>query len=162
MLKNPYPPPSDDDDKECCRFATYIDPGDRALLMSLRAVRGTAQAAVNNLILNICNDLRDIKFTSYRPDADDILAILVERRPFTDDQIRRLRRTTLGVYTEIPSWLQQHRGRTEVREGATSTKTEPTHTSSRPESRVGRDRTEKTSEKKKHSQEGSTKRGGHS
>ncbi len=163
MLKNPYPPPSDldEDDKAASRFQTYIDAGDRALLMSLRAVRGTAQAAVNTLILHLCNDLRDFQLTSYRPDADDILEILCERRPLTDDQITRLRRTSLGVHQQVPTWLQQHQRSTAVRKGATDTKTESTHTKGSTESGVGRDRGKTTGEKTSHTKT-TTDRGGHS
>ncbi len=162
MLKNPYPPPSDldEDDKAASRFQTYIDAGDRALLMSLRAVRGTAQAAVNTLILHLCNDLRDLKLTTYRPDADDILEILCERRPLTDDQITRLRRTSASLHQQIPTWLQQHRRRTGVREGTTDPAVKPAHTKGGVEGGVGRDRGQTTSEKTKHTKGTDDRRGG--
>lgn len=161
MLKNPYPPPSDlnEHDLAACRFQTYIDAGDRALLMSLRAVRGTAQAAVNTLILNLCNDLRELKLISYRPDADDILEILVERRPLTDDQISRLRLTSIGLHQEIPTWLQQHRGRTAVRKGASDPKTKSADPKSEVKSGVGRDRGQTASETKKSTKETHERRG---
>ena len=161
MLKNPYPPPSDlnENDLAACRFQTYIDAGDRALLMSLRAVRGTAQAVVNTLILHLCNDLRDIQLTSYRPDADDILEILCERRPLTDDQITRLRSTSIGVHQQIPSWLQQHRRSTKLREGTTDVQTKSTNPQSSVESGVGRHRGKTTSEKKGHTKEANDGRG---
>lgn len=163
MLKNPYPPPSElnENDLAACRFQTYIDAGDRALLMSLRAVRGTAQAAVNTLILHLCNDLRELNLTSYRPDADDILEILCERRPLTDDQITRLRRTSISVHQQISTGLQHNRRSSGVREGATNTKTKSTHTPGSTESGVGRDRGKASGEKKGHTKETNV-RGGHS
>lgn len=162
MLKNPYPIPTEEDDKQACRFATYIDAGDRALLMSLRAVRGTAQAAVNNLILNLCNDLRDLNLTSYRPDADDILSILVERRPLTDDQLNRLRRTTLGTATTVPPWLQQHRRRTEIRKGTTESETGSSNPQSSVEGGVRRNRTKTAGQTKSQTSKETNVGGGHS
>ena len=73
LLKNPYPLPTSDDDKDASRFQSYISAEDKALLSSLRPVKGTAQAIVNHLINNICHDLRDLGINFYRPDADDIL-----------------------------------------------------------------------------------------
>src|SRR5215831_14445820 len=97
LLQNPYPYPTNEDDKDARRMQSYISAEDKALLTSLRPVKGTAQAIVNNLINNICHDLRDLGVTFYRPDADDILRVLCERRPLTDEQIVRLRRTTVGT-----------------------------------------------------------------
>lgn len=116
LLKNPYPLPTSDDDKDASRFQSYISAEDKALLSSLRPVKGTAQAIVNHLINNICHDLRDLGINFYRPDADDILTILVERRPLTDEQIARLGRTTVSSTSTIPSWLCQHRGGAGLRE----------------------------------------------
>jgi hypothetical protein len=124
MLKNPYPLPTNEDDKNASRFQSYISAEDKALLSSLRPVKGTAQAIVNNLILNICHDLRDLGVNFYRPDADDILTILCERRPLTDEQIVRLRRTTVGTTSQVPTWLQQHRRRTSLHEDASNTSSE--------------------------------------
>jgi hypothetical protein len=120
LLKNPYPLPSNDDDQDARRFQSYISAEDKALLTSLRPVKGTAQAIINNLILNFCHDLRDLGITFYRPDADDILTVLCERRPLSDEQIVRLRRTTVGTTSQIPTWLQQHRRRTELRKTASN------------------------------------------
>lgn len=140
MLKNPYPIPTDENDQASCRFATYIDAADKALMHGLRPVKGTPQAIVNNLILNICNDLRDLKLTSYHPDADDILAILTERRPLTDEQITRLRLTTAGLSEQVPSWLQHHRRKSSVREGATGVSKQSADTKGGSTSGVKRDR----------------------
>lgn len=123
MLKNPYPSQHDNVDQEALRFQTYLNGPDKALLMGIRPIKGTAQVVINHLIQNLCNDLRDLGITSYRPDADDIFAILVERRTLTDDQIVRLRRTTVGNDQQIPTWLQQHRRRTEVRKRTTNPQT---------------------------------------
>ena len=125
MLKNPYPLPNNEDDKDASRFQSYISAEDKSLLTSLRPVKGTAQAIVNNLILNLCHDLRDLGVTFYRPDADDILAVLCERRVLTDEQIARLRRTTVGTTSEIPTWLQQHRRITSIRKGSSNAETKP-------------------------------------
>jgi hypothetical protein len=127
MLKNPYLTPEDPGQQNALRFATYLSGEDKTLLMSIRPMRGTAQAVVNNLIRNICNDLRDLGITGYHPDADDILAILVESRHLTDSQIERLRRTTFGSTAEIPTRLLEHRRGSEVCEGPTNPKTSAHH-----------------------------------
>jgi hypothetical protein len=116
MIHNPYPIPTDEDDKVSCRFATYMSAEDKAMLMALRPVRGTPQAVINNLIKNFCDELRELKLDFYRPDADDILAILVERRALSDEQIARLRCTTFGVTEEIPARLRQQRRSSKLRE----------------------------------------------
>jgi hypothetical protein len=115
MLHNPYPSQVDNVDRDALRFQTYLSGEDKALLMSVRPIKGTAQVVINHLIKHICNDLRDLGITSYRPDADDIFTILVERRALTDDQIARLRRTTIGADQQVPTWLQQHRRGSGVR-----------------------------------------------
>lgn len=118
MLTNPYPPPTSEDDKAALRFQTYLSGEDKSLLMCIRPAKSTAQAVINNLIKNICNDLRDLDITSFRVDADDIFCVLTERRPLTDEQITRLRRTTVGASQKVPTWLQQHSRRTGVRKDA--------------------------------------------
>lgn len=115
MLHNPYPSQHDNVDQDALRFQTYLNGPDKALLMGIRPIKGTAQTVINHLIKNLCNDLRDLGINSYRPDADDIFTILVERRALTDDQVERLRRTTVGTDQQIPTGLQQHRGGTKVR-----------------------------------------------
>lgn len=147
MLKNPYLTPEDPGQQAALRFATYLDGEDKALLMSIRPVRGTAQAVINNLIKNICNDLRDLRITSYHPDADDILAVLVESRPLTESQIDRLRRTTIGPNAEIPPRLHQHRRGPEVREGPTNPETSPDHSKKQTAGRVKHPRTKNTKTK---------------
>ncbi len=127
MLKNPYLTPEDPGQQAALRFATYLDGEDKALLMSIRPVRGTAQAVINNLIKNICNDLRELRITGYHPDADDILAILVEPRHLTDEQITRLRCTTFGVDAEVPARFLEHRGGSEVCEGPADPQTSTDH-----------------------------------
>ena len=128
MLTNPYPPPRDSDDLYALRFQTYLSGTDKSLLMGLRPVRGTMQCVVNHLIKNLCNELRELAIDSYLPDADDVLAILVEPRPITDDQINRLRRTSVGAVGKIPKRVQQHSRGTKVRKGATNTKVGASHT----------------------------------
>ena len=138
MIHNPYPIPTDEDEKASCRFATYIAARDRALLMSLRPVRGTPQAVVNNLIKHFCDELRELKLDFYHPDADDILTVLLERRRLDADQVSRLRRTTFGVSAEIPARLQ-HSGRGhEVRKRSTDHATKPRNLQGKANRRVKR------------------------
>ena len=145
LLKNPYPLPTDSDDQDARRFQSYISAEDKALLTSLRPVKGTAQAIVNNLILNLCHDLRDLGVTFYRPDADDILTILCERRPLTDEQIVRIRRTTVGTTSQVPSWLQQHRRVTSVRKAAANHPAQSSDVHQLPKERKRQHRKETTS-----------------
>jgi hypothetical protein len=125
MLNNPYPIPTDEDDKASCRFATYLSKEDKTLLMSLRPVRGTPQAVVNNLIKNFCDELRALKLDFYHPDADDILTVLVGHRKLTADQINRLRCTTFGVSSQIPTWLQHSGGGSKIRQRHSNDATKP-------------------------------------
>jgi hypothetical protein len=136
MLKNPYLTPEDPGQQNALRFATYLDGEDKALLMSIRPIRGTAQAVINNLIKNICNDLRDLKLTGYHPDADDILAVLVESRPLTTSQVERLRRTTFGSNAEVPTRLYEHRRGSEVRERPANHPTSTHHVKGKTAGRV--------------------------
>src|SRR5438105_9598832 len=130
MLTNPYPHPTDADDKDALRFQTYLSGEDKALLMSVRPARGTAQTIVNNLIKHICDDLRELNITSFRVDADDILCVLTERRPLTSDQVSRLRRTTFGASAKVPKGLFNDSRGTEVRKGTTNAKVGANHTKS--------------------------------
>lgn len=114
MIHNPYPTPRDED-KISCRFQTYLSGEDKGLLFSIRPIRGTPQAVVNHLIKNLCDDLRELGVTSYHPDADDIFAVLVERRQLTTEQRTRIRRTLTGSDKQIPTRVQQHSGGTGVR-----------------------------------------------
>ena len=118
MIRNPYPPPRDED-KISCRFQTYLSGEDKGLLSSIRPIRGTPQAVVNHLIKNLCNDLRDIGLTAYHPDADDIFCILVERRPITAEQRVRIRRALASTNKQIPTGVRQHSGGSSVRQGLT-------------------------------------------
>ena len=136
MLKNPYPAPTSEDDKNAFRFQTYLNGDDKSLLMAIRPVKGTAQAAVNNLILHLCNDLRELGITNYHPNADELLCILTERRALTDDQCERLRRTALGVIKEVPEGLRQHSRSARLREATTGRETSSHNSSSEVERRV--------------------------
>lgn len=120
MIQNPYPTPVEDDDKGTCRFQTYLSGEDKGLLFGIRPIRGTAQAVINNLIRNLCNDLRELNITTYHPDADSILAVLIERRPLSADQLSRIRRTLTSTHKQVSTGLQQHSGSTSLREGLTS------------------------------------------
>jgi hypothetical protein len=117
MIHNPYPAPTSEEDKQACRFQTYLSGEDKGLLSSIRPIRGTPQAVVNHLIKNLCNDLRELGITSYRPDADDIFAILVEPRDLTEGQLARLRCTTIGTTQQVSKRIREYRGGTEVRKG---------------------------------------------
>src|SRR5713101_2502363 len=128
MLTNPYPQPRNEAEAELFRLQTYISGEDKSLLVGIRPMKGTAQTIINNLILNLCRDLRDLNITSFHPDADDILTVLTERRALSDTQIQRLRCTTAGLPKKVPTGLLQHSGGTSVCEGATSTKASAYHT----------------------------------
>jgi len=127
MIHNPYPIPTSDDDKAACRFQTYLSGKDRALLFGIRPIRGTPQAVINNLIKNLCDELRELNITDYRPDADDIFSILVERRALSPDQLSRIRRTIDSTDKQVPARVQQHSGGSGVRERATSTTSGANH-----------------------------------
>lgn len=148
MIHNPYPAPTDENDKISCRFQTYLSGEDKGLLSSIRPIRGTPQAVVNHLIKNLCNDLRDLGITSYRPDADDIFAILVERRPLSGEQIDRIRRTTVGTSKQIPSRLREHSGGSSVRKRPTDTSSSSDHSAKQTSRGVKQDRKSATKGKK--------------
>ena len=120
MIKNPYPPPKEED-KISCRFQTYLSGEDKGLLSSIRPIRGTPQAVVNHLIKNLCNDLRDLNITQYHPDADDIFAVLVEPRKLTADQLSRIRRTLTGNDKQISTRIQHDSRGSGVRKRLAST-----------------------------------------
>ena len=138
IIHNPYPIPTDEDDKASTRFQTYISVEDKLLLMSLRPIRGTSQAVINHLIKNLCNELRELKLNFYRPDADDILAILVERRPLTNSQIDRLRCTTIGDSKDVPKGFRQPRRSSGLHQGASNAQAQPTNTTGESTKRVRR------------------------
>lgn len=148
MIHNPYPTPTSEDDKQACRFQTYLSGEDKGLLSSIRPIRGTPQAVINHLIKNLCDDLRELGINSYRPDADDIFAILVERRDLTEGQLVRLGCTTIGPIEQIPPRVRQHRGRTEVRKGPTNPPSGPNDTKGKVTGGKSQDRKSKTSKKK--------------
>lgn len=155
MLTDPYPRPTTDDDADCMRLQTYISKEDKSLLMCLRPVRGTLQTITNILINNLCHDLRDLGIQFFTTDADAILAVLLQRRQFNDEQVGLLRRTSVGVSKEIPTGLQQPKRSTSVRERPTSHSTgsdDPSSKTARGKQRVG----EATSDPKK-SAKGTTK-----
>jgi hypothetical protein len=151
MIQNPYPPPKDALDRQGCRFQTYLTGEDKGLLSSLRPIRGTPQAVINHLIKNLCDDLRDLGLTSYRPDADDIFAILIERRPLSAEQVARLRRTSFGATKQVPARLLQYRGGAKVREGFANPPSGPDHAKGKSARDKSQDRKDKTSKSKKSS-----------
>jgi len=145
MITNPYPPPTDDD-RQSCRFQTYLSGEDKGLLSSIRPIRGTPQAVINHLIKNLCDDLRELGITSYRPDADDIFAILVERRDLTEGQLARLGCTTIGSTKQVSARIQQYRRRAEVRERLTDSSPSSHNTAgktTRGKSQAGKTKTSK-------------------
>ena len=127
MLTNPYPPPRDSDDLDALRFQTYLSGADKSLLMGLRPVRGTMQCVINHLIKNLCNELRSLNITSYHPDADTILAVLIEPRDLTNSQLERLGRTITSTPAKASAWVQQHQRGTKVRKGTTNAKVGANH-----------------------------------
>lgn len=127
MIANPYPIPTSDDDKATTRFQTYLSAEDKGLLFGIRPIRGTIQAVVNNLIRNLCNDLRDLELTSYHPDADSILAILIERRDLTNGQLERIRCAVVGTNKQVPTGVQHNSGGTSVRKGLANPAVGPDH-----------------------------------
>ena len=149
MIHNPYPTPTDENDKVACRFQTYLSGEDKGLLSAIRPIRGTTQAVVNHLIKNLCDDLRELGITSYRPDADDIFTILVERRDLTEGQLDRLRRTTLGTPKQIPTGLREYSRGSSVRQRSTNAPSGPDHATKQVVRRVKQDRKNKTSKGKK-------------
>lgn len=128
MITNPYPTPVEDDDKGTCRFQTYLSGEDKGLLFGIRPIRGTAQAVINHLIRNLCNDLRDLNITQYHPDADSIFAVLIERRKLTTEQLTRIRRALAGTDKQVSKGVQQHSGGSSVRQRLTSHAVSPDNT----------------------------------
>ena len=68
--------------------------------------RGSIIAIVNSLINNFHADLRQLASNTVIYDYSTVVAILLERRPFTDDQLARLRSTSVGVAAGV---IQQER-----------------------------------------------------
>lgn len=126
MIQNPYPPPKEED-KISCRFQTYLSGEDKGLLSSVRPIRGTPQAVINHLIKNLCNDLRELGITTYHPDADDILTILVEPRPLSADQLTRIRRAVAGTDKQVSAGVRQHSRGTSVHKRPTDSPFGPDH-----------------------------------
>jgi len=147
MIRNPYPIPTSDDDKAACRFQTYLSGEDKGLLFGIRPIRGTPQAVVNHLIKNLCDDLRDLNITTYHPDADDIFAILVERRALSGDQISRIRRTVAGLHRQVPAGVRQHSGGSSLRQGLTSPTTSSNNATGEVKRRIKHSRQTRTKAK---------------
>jgi hypothetical protein len=141
-LRNPYNHKIDSADETGVKLQCDIDPNDKALLVGLRPAKGTIQLIVINLLHTLCNDLRDLGITSYRPDADDVIATLVESRPFSPEQLARVRQSLVGTHGQIPERFLVDRGGTGVREKTAGAKTKSGHAKERTSSRVERNRKE--------------------
>src|SRR6266403_946306 len=140
MLSNPYPNTinSGSDYDSGLKFQCDVHPGDKALLMSLRPSKGTLQLIVNNLLKNLCDDIRELNITGWQLDGDTILSILVERRELNESQCERLRHTSICALGAVPPRLLEHRGRSSVREKATKPKAKSTNSPKRTSRRVER------------------------
>lgn len=138
MLTNPYPHKLDSADLSGKKFQADIHPGDKALLMSLRPSKGTIQLVVNNLIKNLCDDLRELNVTGWLPDGDNILTILTERRDYSEEQLERLRHTTVCTSGSVPPRLLVNQRRRGVREKVTESKAKSTDSPKRTPRRVKR------------------------
>jgi len=113
-LTNPYDHSLNSAESHSAKLQTDISAEDKTFLTALRPVRGTIQIVVNQLIHTFCHELRTNGITSYRPDIDDILSILLEPRTITLDQFERLRRTSLGASLQTPAGVLQPGGGTSV------------------------------------------------
>lgn len=91
-LSNPYGKLSEADS---VMLNSLVSAEDKHLLQAFGG-RGVIQKVVNTLLYNLINELRSLNSTTYRPDADDILGILCEKRPITIEQQDRLAGTSLG------------------------------------------------------------------
>jgi hypothetical protein len=139
-LKNPYPTKIDSADETGSKLQCDISPADKALIMSLRPAKGTIQLVVNNLLKNLCDDLRELNIHGWRLDGDELLTILTDKRPFSEHQLDKLRKSTAGTTKPVSERLLEHRRGTSVREKAPELEVKsanPTKRSTRGKQRVG-------------------------
>src|SRR5258708_6620099 len=122
MLTNPYPTKLDSADGTGIKLQCDIHPADKALIMSIRPSKGTTQLVVNNLIKNLCDDLRELNITGWQLDGDTILTILTERRELSEAQCERLRHTSICTPGTVSPRILDYRGRTSVRKETTKSK----------------------------------------
>jgi hypothetical protein len=140
MLTNPYPNTinSGSDYDSGMKFQCDVHPGDKALLMSLRPSKGTLQLIVNNLLKNLCDDIRELNITGWQLDGDQILTILVERRELSEGQRERLRHTSICTVGTVPPRILDYRGGTSIRKKASKLTSKATNTPKRTPRRVER------------------------
>lgn len=138
MLTNPYSTSVNSSNDSGAKLQCDVHPGDKALIMSLKPSKGTIQLVVNNLIKNLCDDIRELNITGWQPDGDDILSILVERRAFNETQCERLRHTSICASGTVPSRLLNSRRGTSVREKAPKSKVVSPNSQKRTPRRVER------------------------
>jgi hypothetical protein len=148
MIHNPYPTPTSEEAKQACRFQTYLSGEDRGLLFSVRPIRGTPQAVINHLIKNLCDDLRELGITTYRPDADDIFEILVERRSLSAEQLARLRCTSVSTTKQVSARIREYRRGSEVRKRLADPSFSADHAKSKSTRNKPQNRKNKTGKKK--------------
>ncbi len=130
-----------------------IDPNDKALLMSLRPVKGTIQLVVNNLLFNICNDLRKLNVVGWRPDGDAILELLSRPRTLSPTQFDEFseRCTSISLVETVSSGIFDDRRRAEVRQTTPSNETESTDSEVSVAKRKSRNRKASAAKKDQHS-----------
>lgn len=138
MLSNPYPNQINSADDSGAKLQCDIHPGDKALLMSLRPSKGTIQLIVNNLLKNLCDDVRELNITGWQLDGDQILSILTERRDLTEGQCERLRHTSICAVGTVPPRLLDSGGGTSLRQKTSKSKAESAHAPKRTVRRVKR------------------------
>jgi len=140
MLTNPYPNTinSGSDYDSGMKFQCDVHPGDKALIMALRPSKGTLQLVVNNLLKNLCDDIRNLNITGWQLDGDQILSILVERRDLTESQCERLRHTSICALGAVPPRLLDNRRGTSVRKKAAKPTPQSTNSQKRTPRRVER------------------------
>ncbi len=120
MLTNPYNHTLNSTDGTDHRITVDITGEDRALLLSLRPVKGTIQLTISNLLFNLCNELRTLDIHGYRHDGDSILSALVLQRPLTAEQRELLGHTSACVAPQVSTGVHKRRGGTRIRQDTPS------------------------------------------
>jgi hypothetical protein len=146
MLKNPYSHivNSGEGYNTGLRIQCDIDPNDKVLLTSLRPQKGTLQLVINNLLKNLCDDLRKLNIDTWRPDGDEVLAFLTESRTIPAERLIELsvRCPSIKLTEAISSGVFNGDGSTGVREEATNTEVESSNSEVR--TSKGKSRNRKT------------------
>lgn len=142
MLTNPYGKlPNAAQNSGTVRIQTDIPIGEKSLLVGLFPQRDAFQLIINNLLKNICDELRELNHTTYRPDSSTLLAQLCARRPLPPG----LRQEQPGSTHPSPNQplskgLLDSRGGAEIPSGTPNT---PSERPSVPQQAGGRKRTDR-------------------